>query len=225
VPGAQRLLSPLSWSLGSSSGCVSSIDGCGNPERTNDNECFDDESCLKASSTKRGLSRDAISTIRTQIAGEGAGDSDGLYRGTLDFSAQVAASLGFETRASFWYEPLLGPDDKLLFLDSNLLLEIPATPSVQFYLGGGARSLLDVSKNSELQGGGQGLLRVDIYPKRPLVLRVAGMIGGIHSVITAEGRGTIGIQREKLEFYAGYSSWVIGRTTLHGPVAGIRLTL
>jgi hypothetical protein len=69
------------------------------------------------------------------------------------------------------------------------------------------------------------MLRVDIYPKRPLVLRVAGMIGGLNLVITAEGRGTIGIQREKLEVYAGYSSWVIGRTTLYGPIAGVRLTL
>jgi hypothetical protein len=146
LPGAQRLLPQLHSALGSSTGCVFSIDDCGNPEGANENECFVDESCPKASSTQRGLSRDAISTIRTQISGEGAYDWDGLYRGTVDFSAQVAASIGFETRASLWYEPLLGPDDKLLFWDSNLLLEIPATPSVQVYLGGGARLLFDVLK-------------------------------------------------------------------------------
>jgi hypothetical protein len=39
-----------------------------------------------------------------------------------------------------------------------------------------------------------------------------------------EGQGSISIELDRFELYAGYSTWVIGQTVLQGPLAGVRVT-
>jgi hypothetical protein len=161
---------------------------------------------------------------RVQVWGEGAGDWSGLYRGTLGFSAQLAGSLGFETRGSLWYEPLTGTDDQLFFWDNNLLIELTPSPELQPYLGAGLQIMLDPTGRSAGVVGGHGLLRFDVYPAEPWVLHLGTALGVLGKAFMFEGQGTIGAQLSRFELYAGYSAWTIGRTVLHGPVAGMRMT-
>jgi hypothetical protein len=162
---------------------------------------------------------------RVQFWGEGAADWDGLYRGTMGISAQLAGSFGFETRGSLWHEPLVGPDDDLVFWDGNLLLEAVASPEFQVDLGAGLRGLFDPSGKSEPKGGGHGLLRFNIYPANPLVFHLTTTLGILNKSFMGEGQGTVGVQLRNFELYGGYSAWAIGEVVLHGPLLGVRATL
>jgi hypothetical protein len=171
-----------------------------------------------------GCSSVGLKQARVQVWGEGAGDWAGLYRGTLGVSGQLAGSLGFETRGSLWYEPLVGRDDQLFFWDNDLWVELAPSVAFQTYLGAGFRVMLDPTGRSRGVAGGHGLLRFDVYPAEPLVVHLGTTLGVLGKAFMFEGQGTVGVQLIRAELYAGYSVWAIEQTVLHGPLAGIRTT-
>ena len=97
----------------------------------------------------------------------------------------LPGSVGLETGASLWYEPLPDKSDPLFFWD---------------------------------------LLRFDVYPERPLVFHFGATLEVLGRSFMLESQGTIGIELDRAELYAGYSTWVIGQTVLQGPLAGVRVT-
>jgi len=165
---------------------------------------------------------------RLRLTGEGGVDLEGAYRETFGLELQAAGSLGLETRWSLWNEPQAGAVDRLLFGEGNLLLELPASPALQVYLGVGGRVLIDPTGQSEPQAGGQGLLRFDVYPARPWVLHARASVGGLGEALTLEAQGTVGVQLHRWELFAGYSLFTLAHedpVTLSGPLAGVTLTL
>jgi hypothetical protein len=68
------------------------------------------------------------------------------------------------------------------------------------------------------------LLRFDVYPERPLVFHFGATLEVLGRSFMLESQGTIGIELDRAELYAGYSTWVIGQTVLQGPLAGVRVT-
>lgn len=217
-----RMVPPLSAVEDARTACPPGVADCGGAVSIRtcaEAECYDDST--------PGPPRPPIGLkgARGQLWGEGARDWDGVYQGTLGLGLQFAGEFGVETRGSLWHEPLAGPDDALFFWDGNVLFEIPASRQAQMYLGVGLRGLFDPTGESKAKGGMHGLLRFDVYPTRPLVLRVATTLGGINHAFIAEGQATLGIQLQRFELYGGYNAWIIGETKLHGPLLGVRMTL
>jgi len=161
---------------------------------------------------------------RAQLLGEGGYDWDGLYRGTVGLGGQIAGGFGFETRGNLWIEPQPGTNDQLFFWDTSLLIEFPSE-RMQTYVGAGLRLLFDPSGESYSTGGGFGLLRFELYPARPAVLRFETAVGALNEALTLEGRASLGAQLGRAELYGGYSAFSIGEVVLHGPLLGLRLTL
>lgn len=222
VSGSLKVVPPFSTLEAWQAPCPAGAADCGDANsvhRCAHAECYDDSAF--------GRSRPPVGLkgARGQFWSEGAGDWDGVYRGTLGAGVQLAGGIGFETRGSLWYEPLVGRNDKLLFWDGNLLFEVPASPETQLYWGLGVRGLFDPTEESETKGGLHGVLRLDVYPARPWVLRIATTVGAINRAFIAEGQVTLGVQLQRFELYGGYSGWLIGETSLHGPALGVRLTI
>ena len=66
-----------------------------------------------------------------------------------------------------------------------------------------------------------GVIEVDLYPVRPLVLSGRGAVLKLGQTVMFEARATAGVSLNRVEIFAGYDHRQIGGVHLGGPTAGV----
>jgi hypothetical protein len=164
------------------------------------------------------LLRDA----RWQLFADVGQDTDGLRRGTLGLSVDTNRLWGLDTRWTYWVEQLPSQQVDALWLgDANLRLLPLTLPNVQLAIGLGMRML----SGGGNQVGTNGGVNLELYPVRPLVMRVEADVGNLGPAMFWESQGTLGVVLDRYELYAGAAHFQVQDIEFDSAFAGLRIHL
>lgn len=148
-----------------------------------------------------------------------------VHLNTAQARVESAVGLGLSLRWTGFFEPLDGVIDMLSLLEGGVFWDMIPNPQIKLELGA---SLLGMFYGGMGWLGGTGGLRMDIFPKKPLVISGEISVGGINEALYLRGRGTLGVIFGPAEIYAGYDGQWFGTDddiVYHGPVIGLRMWL
>jgi hypothetical protein len=170
------------------------------------------------------LQSGALSSASLRLALDYGYDWDVLHRPTAALSLDTAAGLGARADFTSYVEPREGRAAEFLGIGSaNLVLRVADSPRVAPYLGIGWRTLVD---GEAWRNGVNGLVAVDVFPVRPLVVSAIAEGGNLGDAAYVHLRATVGALVRRVEVFAGYDAVVIRGgddcVVFHGPTAGLR---
>jgi len=152
---------------------------------------------------------------------EDGNDFNGLNRANGQFLLETSSGFGLLTSWNQFHERLrAGRSDDLTVGDVNFILSGSRGPDWSLRAGLGFRTLID---HGRTDWGFNFHLGGDYFPARPIVLSIDSDFGTVGDAGVAHGRATIGLMLQRWEIYTGYDALLIGSTTLHGPLVGVRL--
>jgi hypothetical protein len=152
---------------------------------------------------------------------EDGNDFDGLNRTNARVLLETSSGFGLLTSWNYFNECLAGGRrDELTIGDFNFILSAGWGSDATLRAGLGFRTLID---HGHTDWGFNFHLGGDYFPARPIVLSIDSDFGTVGDAGVAHGRATIGMLLRRWEIYGGYDALLIGGTTLHGPLVGVRL--
>ncbi|HEX2732183.1 MAG TPA: hypothetical protein VHM70_11270 [Polyangiaceae bacterium] len=163
-----------------------------------------------------------LRSMQLQLFADLGRDHDGLVRGTLGGVVSTTMGLGLDTRWTYWVETQPNETDSLWLGDVNLRWEFLQTRFLQLALGAGPRALVDGAGSS---WGANVTGALELYPVRPLVLRVEGDFGNLSRAVAYEGQASLGVELNRVELYAGASTLRIDGLNFDSLFAGVRAHL
>jgi len=156
-----------------------------------------------------------------RLAAEYAYDVDRVHRPSLRLQLELPWRLGLASAWTHLLEPLPGGGlDRLTIGDANLTFRFAQSARAQFWVGLGARLMLDALG---VDPGFSFTYGVDLFPRRPLVISAAVDLGNLGLAFVCHGRATVGAALGAVELYAGYDVLLVDPVLFHGPVAGLRV--
>ncbi len=212
------IASPLSPSLAEEP--CSSVDqeGC-NGER--DRLACVDDTCYLVEQDDPAMKTPELRSARLQLFADLGQDSDGLGRGTLGLSLD-GERLGLETRWTAWFESLGTETDQLWLGDANIRFQWLATSVAQLYVGGGVNVLADADGATL---GPNLTAAAELYPLRPLVLRLEGDVGTLGDAYLVGAQGSVGAVYRNFELYVGAAHTAVDDIEFVSGFGGLRLHL
>ncbi len=152
---------------------------------------------------------------------EDGNDFSGINRVNGQLLLETSSAWGFLTSWNHYYEHLgAGKSDELVVGDVNVIYSAGLTNDWSVRAGLGFRTLVD---HGRTDWGVNVHIGSDVFPMRPVILSVSGDFGNLGSAGFAHGRATLGVIHRGWEIFGGYDAMLIGGTTLHGPLVGVRL--
>jgi hypothetical protein len=162
---------------------------------------------------------------RLQLFSDFGTDVAGLQRYSVGTRFESRTYLGFESRWSYWREPLDdGGVDALVFADFTPFVRIVQTRHVQSYLGAGLHVMFDPT-GADSAYGFQGSWSLEAYPVKPLTVNASLDVGNLGPVAFANAQATLGGMLGRVELFAGGHFMLVDRTVFAGPLGGLRLHL
>jgi hypothetical protein len=155
-----------------------------------------------------------------RVAPEYSYDFDGVHRASLYFHLSSSpARIGMEGGFSTYLEPRQGKDLDSLFLgDFNLMFRVFQLDIEQIYLGFGMRYMF----GDKAWAGVNLAVRADIFPRKPIMISIAGDFGSIGLTYLVHGKFDLGLSKKGWEPYLGFDLLKIGQVNFYGPVIGLR---
>ncbi|MEM6991485.1 MAG: hypothetical protein AAF721_13335 [Myxococcota bacterium] len=119
------------------------------------------------------------------------------------------------------------PLDALWLGNASLLVAVVLLPRWQAYAGIGVNAMVDgrvVPPAERVDTAGvNGTFRTTVLPVEPLVLRGRVDVGRLGAAPTLLGRATAGAMLGRVELFGGYELRRVGKVSVHGPTAGMRV--
>jgi hypothetical protein len=160
-------------------------------------------------------------TLTGRVSLEYGSDFDDIGRWGLKALVENYGGWGAEFDWNLYVEQLAaGGTDSLHVGDINLLYRLLEAPRMQGRLGIGGNWLSD-SRETAL--GFNSTVKVDIYPRRPLIISGEIDYGRLGGAEMFHGNVTVGAIWDRVEFFGGYDYRKIGSVKLEGPLIGLRL--
>jgi hypothetical protein len=172
--------------------------------------------------------RDTTTPVRAsrkwalQLGGEAGYVFDRVWRQGLNLRLQTAQRIEFDAYYSFFEEREPHSFDNLVIGREHLVVRFAESDTVQFHSSLGPQHLFDALGNVN---GIDFAYGVEIFPGRPVILSLEGALGNLGSAFAPRVRATLGLSLKRVELLLGYDHQWIGRETLGGPIAGVRLWL
>ncbi len=150
---------------------------------------------------------------------------DGVVHGQLSGRIRFSDILDIEARYGAYFEQTSDAIRELGIGRLSAAFNIVSEDAFQLRVGGAGLVYHDAA-GAEL--GFAGLVEMDAYPVEPLVLRAEASVGSLGRAVFIDARATVGFQIDRGELYVGYQVFTvdpgqIDGTTLHGPIAGVRV--
>jgi len=157
-----------------------------------------------------------------QLGGESGYVFDRVWRAGFNLRFQTSYRLEFDANWSLFMERERGAYDNLAIGREHIIWRFAQSNAVQFHTSLGAQHLIDA------QGDVDGIdvaYGFDIFPGRPIIMSFEGALGSLGSAFAPRVRATFGFVRSHYELLLGYEHQWIGKETLGGPFAGVRVWL
>jgi hypothetical protein len=162
------------------------------------------------------------STATGRITAEYDYDLDMVHIPTLAIAVDSTPRIGFDTRWQLFLEPEEEALDKLVMGSLNLTFRLFQHPTLETHLGIGGRLMV----SDQVDGGFNALLRLMLFPVRPIVGTLEVNLGNLGHAFFLEGQFSIGASLHHAELFAGYWGTLIAGSKesvyFHGPRAGVR---
>ena len=156
-----------------------------------------------------------------RLSGEDGNDFTGLNRAQGQFLLETSSCWGFLTSWNHFHERLgAGRSDEMTLGDANVILSGGLSGDCVVRIGLGVRTLIDRGRTD---WGFNFHIGGDVFPVRPLIFSWSADFGTVGDAGVAHGRATLGVMQNRWEIFGGYDAMLIGGTTLHGPLIGVRL--
>ena len=157
-----------------------------------------------------------------QLGGESGYVFDRVWREGLNLRFQTNFRIEFDAAWSLFMEREYGASDNLVTGREHIVWRFAQSDAVHFHTSLGAQHLID--KYGDVSGVDVAY-GLDIYPGRPIILSFEGALGNLGSSFAPRVRTTFGFIRNRFELLLGYEHQWIGKETLGGPFAGLRVWL
>ncbi len=180
-----------------------------------------DESTLD-SEAAAAVSATSYARVRVRLKSEYYYDLDGVHAPSLGMNLDSTSRVGFDTDWRLYLEPLPNKLDRMVMGTFHVMVRLMQHPTGEIHFGVGGRIMLDES----VSGGFNGLMRVTLFPLKPLLITFDANIGNLGYALFIEGQLAIGAVYKHFEVSAAYRGTMITgqkeRVFFQGPCAYFR---
>jgi hypothetical protein len=166
------------------------------------------------------LDADYLKPWALRVSVEDGNDFNGLNRAGAALNFDTTSRFGLSSRWDVLTErPDGGRSDETLLGDVHLTYRMAQATWSQFYLGAGARWLIDSHRKT---AGFSALYGADFFPLDPVIISTELDVGHLGSAFAIRGRVTLGVRLGSWEAFGGYDHQRIGDVRITGPLLGVR---
>jgi len=165
------------------------------------------------------LDADYLKPWGLRLSVEDGNDFNGLNRLGAAVVFDTTSRFGLSSRWDWLTEQRDGRSDETLLGDAHLTFRLAQATWAQFYLGAGARWLIDSHRKA---AGFSAIYGADFFPIDPVIISTSVDLGNLDSAFAIRGRLAVGVRLGRWEAFAGYDHQRIGDVRITGPMLGLR---